>query len=106
MKATILFLCLGVWMATCAQPKTFPCNFNVYEEQQDGRITMEEFSKYTIKHGYEAKQIELAFSTLDSNADGQIEVSEFVANVGTLQKMSLLGHCKRFRITITISFGK
>lgn len=39
-------------------------------------------------------------------ADGQIEGSEFVANVGTLQKMSLLGHCNRFRITITISFGK
>lgn len=45
------------------------------------------------------EQSKLVFRTFDSNADGQIEVSEFSANVPKLQRMSLIKRCPRAKST-------
>lgn len=47
--------------------KTFPCDFNAYEDTKDGLITATEFTNYAKKHGYDVEQTSLVFSTLDSN---------------------------------------
>nr|XP_034318869.1 uncharacterized protein LOC117686981 [Crassostrea gigas] len=106
MKVAIPLFCFGICLVVGAPEKTFPCNFNIYDKTKDGKITKAEFFEYTAKHGYNAEHSSLVFRTLDSNADGQIEVSEFVANVPTLQKLSLISRCKRFQITIIIKCCK
>lgn len=65
LKSLILIIFFNFIFTLNAQ--TFPCNFNVYEVERDGRITMSEFSSYIKENGYAAGQSELAFSTLDSN---------------------------------------
>lgn len=47
----------------------FPCDFNIYDSVQDGRITSEEFFTFTHKHGYDAESSDIFFKTMDSNGN-------------------------------------
>lgn len=47
----------------------FPCDFNRYESVQDGRITAEEFSTFTHKHGYDRESSDIFFKTMDTNGN-------------------------------------
>lgn len=50
------------------QQQTFPCSFNSYDKNEDGKIAKAEFSEYTRKHGYDVEQSQFVFNTLDSNS--------------------------------------
>ena len=47
----------------------FPCDFNIYESVQDGRITAEEFFTFTHKHGYDGESSDIFFKVMDTNGN-------------------------------------
>lgn len=53
--------------------------FNVYDENGDGRISREEMEEgMTINRDFTREQAKFAFEVADSNGDGEIDISEFI----------------------------
>ncbi|XP_078322513.1 calsenilin-like [Crassostrea virginica] len=100
MNFPFLLICLsvGIGITEGTQKQKFPCDFNIYDSVQDGRITSEEFFTFTHKHGYDGESSDIFFKTMDSNADGQIGVSEFREGIPNIRNLGLLGRCTGTRV--------
>eukprot|EP00105_Crassostrea_gigas_P017029 XP_011434651.1 PREDICTED: uncharacterized protein LOC105333400 [Crassostrea gigas] len=112
MLANIIFAVCFVVYGVAGKPPSkgndvqIPCNFDAYDMNGDGDISLEEFLGATA--GFTKMDPKTLYGRLDKNGDQAIDIEEFTHADPSLKGVGILDHCLRRRcwaICIDIHVG-
>lgn len=74
---------------TSASLEDLKATFLEYDDNKNGVLDHDEFSKVLMKYGFEMSEVEQVIEAVDLNGDGEIEFSEFITGCSNFDTANL-----------------
>ncbi|XP_055998824.1 uncharacterized protein LOC125657139 isoform X2 [Ostrea edulis] len=92
----VLVLSMLVFVAAAQSSERLPCNLEVYDNDEDGEVSQEEFLAVAQSHGRtEDDLVQKTFAIADTDGDGFLTTDEFERNAASLFAAGIVQKCTR-----------